>query len=237
MNQLAVTARQVARNAESAVSSAREVNRETEQGRLRVREQVGAIQRLAGEIDDSMHLIHQLAADSEAIGQVLEVIRNIAEQTNLLALNAAIEAARAGEQGRGFAVVADEVRTLARRTQQSTLEIEQMIGNLHSRVAETVKAMSNSHKTAGTTVSQADDVQQTLENIVRATGLIVEQSQLIAVAAEQQTQVSMEIDKSLVDISQVGEQTSRGVILAEQASQDLHGLVNALRKEIGAFRI
>ncbi|MFJ2690064.1 methyl-accepting chemotaxis protein [Pseudomonas sp. NPDC087336] len=237
MNQLAVTARQVARNAESAVSSAREVNRETEQGRLRVREQVGAIQRLAGEIDGSMHLIHQLAADSEAIGQVLEVIRNIAEQTNLLALNAAIEAARAGEQGRGFAVVADEVRTLARRTQQSTLEIEQMIGNLHSRVAETVKAMSNSHKTAGTTVTQADEVQQTLENIVRATGLIVEQSQLIAVAAEQQTQVSMEIDKSLVDISQVGEQTSKGVIRAEQASQDLHGLVNALRKEIGAFRI
>ncbi|MBH2074464.1 MAG: methyl-accepting chemotaxis protein [Pseudomonadales bacterium] len=237
MNQLAVTARQVARNAESAVSSAREVNRETEQGRLRVREQVGAIQRLAGEIDGSMHLIHQLAADSEAIGRVLEVIRNIAEQTNLLALNAAIEAARAGEQGRGFAVVADEVRTLARRTQQSTLEIEQMIGNLHSRVAETVKAMSNSHKTAGTTVSQADEVQQTLENIVRATGLIVEQSQLIAVAAEQQTQVSMEIDKSLVDISQVGEQTSKGVIRAEQASQDLHGLVNALRKEIGAFRI
>ncbi|WP_446738732.1 methyl-accepting chemotaxis protein [Pseudomonas sp. TH41] len=237
MNQLAVTARQVARNAEIAVSSAREVNRETEQGRLRVRDQVGAIQRLAGEIDSSMHLIHQLAADSEAIGQVLEVIRNIAEQTNLLALNAAIEAARAGEQGRGFAVVADEVRTLARRTQQSTLEIEQMIGNLHSRVAETVKAMGNSHKTAGATVSQADDVQQTLENIVRATGLIVEQSQLIAVAAEQQTQVSMEIDKSLVDISQAGEQTSRGVIRAEQASQDLHGLVNVLRKEIGAFRI
>jgi methyl-accepting chemotaxis protein len=237
MNQLAVTARQVARNAECAVSSARQVNRETEQGRVRVREQVDSIQRLAGEIDGSMHLMHQLAADSEAIGQVLEVIRNIAEQTNLLALNAAIEAARAGEQGRGFAVVADEVRTLAQRTQQSTVQIEQMIARLHGRVAETVKAMSSSHKTAGTTVSQADEVRHTLDNIVRAIGLIVEQSQQIAVAAEQQTQVSMEIDKSLVDISHVGEQTSKGVVRAEQASQDLYGLVNALQKEIGAFRI
>lgn len=236
MNQLAVTARQVAANAESAVSSALEVNLETEQGRIRVRAQVDSIQQLSAEIDGSMHLIHQLAADSEAIGQVLEVIRNIAEQTNLLALNAAIEAARAGEQGRGFAVVADEVRTLARRTQQSTLEIEQMIARLHGRVAETVKAMISSHKTAGSTVSQANDVQQMLENIGQAISVIVQQSQQIAVAAEQQTQVSMEIDKSLIDISQVGEQTSKGVVRAEQASQDLYGLVGALRKEIGAFR-
>ena len=236
MNQLTVTARQVAANAESAVSSALEVNLETEQGRIRVRAQVDSIQQLSAEIDGSMNLIHQLAADSEAIGQVLEVIRNIAEQTNLLALNAAIEAARAGEQGRGFAVVADEVRTLARRTQQSTLEIEQMIARLHGRVAETVKAMSSSHKTAGSTVSQANDVQQMLENIGQAISVIVQQSQQIAVAAEQQTQVSMEIDKRLINISQVGEQTSKGVVRAEQASQDLYGLVGALRKEIGAFR-
>jgi methyl-accepting chemotaxis protein len=202
-----------------------------------VREQVEAIQRLAGEIDDSMQLIHQLATDSQSIGQVLEVIRSIAEQTNLLALNAAIEAARAGEQGRGFAVVADEVRTLARRTQQSTHEIEQMIGGLHSRVAATVKAMSNSHQTANVTVSQADEVERTLENIVVAIGLIVEQSQQIAVAAEQQTQVSLDIDRSLVDISRVGERTASGAIRSEQASRDLRGLVSTLQKVIGAFRI
>jgi len=237
MNQLSATAQQVARNAATAVSSAQDVNRETERGRFRVREQVEAIQRLAGEIDDSMQLIHQLATDSQSIGQVLEVIRSIAEQTNLLALNAAIEAARAGEQGRGFAVVADEVRTLARRTQQSTHEIEQMIGGLHSRVAATVKAMSNSHQTANVTVSQADEVERTLENIVVAIGLIVEQSQQIAVAAEQQTQVSLDIDRSLVDISRVGERTASGAIRSEQASHDLRGLVSTLQKVIGAFRI
>jgi methyl-accepting chemotaxis protein len=237
MNQLSTTARQVARNASAAVNSAQDVNRETERGRHRVREQVSAIQKLAGEINNSMQLIHQLATDSQSIGQVLEVIRSIAEQTNLLALNAAIEAARAGDQGRGFAVVADEVRTLARRTQQSTHEIEHMIAGLHSRVADTVKAMSNSHQIANTTVSQADEVEQALENIVAASGLIVEQSQQIAVAAEQQTQVSQSIDRSLVDINRAGERTASGAVKSEQASQDLQGLVSTLQTVIGAFRI
>jgi methyl-accepting chemotaxis protein len=112
-----------------------------------------------------------------------------------------------------------------------------MIAGLHSRVADTVKAMSNSHQIANTTVSQADEVEQALENIVAASGLIVEQSQQIAVAAEQQTQVSQSIDRSLVDINRAGERTASGAVKSEQASQDLQGLVSTLQTVIGAFRI
>ncbi|WP_430522954.1 methyl-accepting chemotaxis protein, partial [Pseudomonas aeruginosa] len=145
MNQMAATAQEVARSAAMAVSSANSVNQETLSGRSLVESQVGSIQRLAGEIDQSVAAINRLASDSASISQVLDVIKGIAEQTNLLALNAAIEAARAGEQGRGFAVVADEVRTLAKRTQQSTAEIEQMILRLQGGVDAAVKAMGSSH--------------------------------------------------------------------------------------------
>ncbi|MBB2497363.1 methyl-accepting chemotaxis protein [Aquipseudomonas ullengensis] len=237
MNQLSATAHGVASSAVAAADCARSANDETVRGRGMVRQQVENIQALAGEIDKSMLVINQLAADSNAIGQVLDVIKSIAEQTNLLALNAAIEAARAGEQGRGFAVVADEVRTLARRTQQSTTEIEQMIVNLRNRVGATVKAMGDSHHMAGATASQADHVEAALDNILGAIGTIVDQSQQIAAAAEQQTAVAQDIDKNLVEISQVGERTAQGAARAEQASEELHGQVESLQQVIGTFRI
>ena len=237
MNELSATAQEVARGAVAAADCARSANDETVRGRDRVREQVSGIQRVAAEIDRSMLVINQLAADSNAIGQVLDVIKSIAEQTNLLALNAAIEAARAGEQGRGFAVVADEVRTLARRTQQSTTEIEQMIANLRQRVGETVGSMAESHRVAGATASEADHVEVALDNILRAIGTIVDQSQQIAAAAEQQTAVSLEIDKNLVEINQMGALTAEGAERAEQASQALHGQVDNLQQVIGTFRI
>ncbi|HZX16295.1 MAG TPA: methyl-accepting chemotaxis protein [Pseudomonas sp.] len=237
MNQMSATAQEVAHSAAAAVGSAQSVNDETVSGRALVESQVGSIQRLAGEIDQSVAVINKLASDSASISQVLDVIKGIAEQTNLLALNAAIEAARAGEQGRGFAVVADEVRNLAKRTQQSTEEIESMIAKLQSGVGAAVKAMSASHKMADTTVSESGKVQQALENILGAVGMIVDQNQQIATAAEEQTAVAHDIDQNIVEISQAGERTAEGASQTEQASRELSGLVARLKQLIGAFRV
>ena len=237
MNEMSATAQEVAHSAAAAVGSAQSVNDETVSGRALVESQVGSIQRLAGEIDQSVGVINKLASDSASISQVLDVIKGIAEQTNLLALNAAIEAARAGEQGRGFAVVADEVRNLAKRTQQSTEEIESMIAKLQSGVGAAVKAMSASHKMADTTVNESGKVQQALENILGAVGMIVDQNQQIATAAEEQTAVAQDIDQNIVEISQAGERTAEGASQTEQASRELSVLVARLKQLIGAFRV
>ena len=237
MNEMSATAQEVAHSAAAAVGSAQSVNDETVSGRALVESQVGSIQRLAGEIDQSVGVINKLASDSASISQVLDVIKGIAEQTNLLALNAAIEAARAGEQGRGFAVVADEVRNLAKRTQQSTEEIESMIAKLQSGVGAAVKAMSASHKMADTTVNESGKVQQALENILGAVGMIVDQNQQIATAAEEQTAVAQDIDQNIVEISQAGERTAEGASQTVQASRELSGLVARLKQLIGAFRV
>lgn len=237
MNEMSATAQEVARSAAAAVDSAQNVNRETINGRHLVESQVGSIERLAGEIDTSVAVINQLAADSASISQVLDVIKGIAEQTNLLALNAAIEAARAGEQGRGFAVVADEVRNLAKRTQQSTEEIEKMIAQLHGGVGAAVKAMSGSHAMASGTVSESAKVQLSLENILGAVGMIVDQSQQIATAAEEQTAVAQDIDQNLVQINRAGERTAAGAGQTEQASRELSRLVAQLKQLTGAFRV
>ncbi|MBB6288625.1 methyl-accepting chemotaxis protein [Pseudomonas sp. JAI120] len=237
MNQMSSTAQEVARSAAAAVSSAHSVNDETVNGRGLVQSQQGSIAQLASEIDQSVRVINQLATDSQSISSVLEVIKSIAEQTNLLALNAAIEAARAGEQGRGFAVVADEVRTLARRTQHSTEEIEQMIGRLHSGVAAAVKAMGSSHEMASGTVEQSDKVQQALENILGAVGMIVDQNQQIAAAVEQQTAVAHDIDRNIVEINRAGEHAAQGAHQTEAASRQLSIQVIELKQLIGAFRV
>ncbi|MCF5233571.1 HAMP domain-containing protein [Pseudomonas sp. PA-5-4G] len=237
MNQMSSTAQEVARSAAAAVNSAHSVNDETVTGRGLVQSQQGSIARLASEIDESVRVINQLAADSQSISSVLEVIKSIAEQTNLLALNAAIEAARAGEQGRGFAVVADEVRTLARRTQHSTEEIEQMISRLHSGVGAAVKAMGTSHTMADGTVAQSEKVQQALENILGAVGMIVDQNQQIAAAVEQQTAVAQDIDQNIVEINRAGEHAAQGAQQTEAASRQLSLQVIELKHLIGAFRV
>ncbi|WP_407292420.1 methyl-accepting chemotaxis protein [Stutzerimonas zhaodongensis] len=237
MNQMSATAQEVATSAEAAVGSAQSVNDETVSGRGLVEAQVGSIERLAAEIEQSVKVINQLASDSKSISQVLDVIKGVAEQTNLLALNAAIEAARAGEQGRGFAVVADEVRSLAKRTQQSTEEIEQMINQLQGGVGAAVKTMHASHSLATDTVSQSARVQQALANILGAVGVIVDQNQQIAAAAEEQTAVAHDIDRNIVSINEAGQRTAEGAGHTEQASRELTEQVGRLQQLIGAFRV
>ena len=237
MNQMSATAQEVATSAEAAVGSAQSVNEQTLSGGRLVEAQVGGIERLAGEIEQSVAVINKLVGDSEAIGQVLDVIKSVAEQTNLLALNAAIEAARAGEQGRGFAVVADEVRSLARRTQQSTEQIEAMIARLQGGVGAAVRTMHASHALADEAVSQSAQVRQGLENILAAVGIIVDQNQQIATAAEEQTAVAHDIDRNIVAINEAGQRTAEGAGHTAQASRELTELVAQLQRLIGAFRV
>ena len=237
MNEMAATSQEVARSAALAVTNAEEVNTQTLNGRRLVESSVDGIEKLSGEIENSVKVINQLADDSSSISRVLDVIKGVAEQTNLLALNAAIEAARAGEQGRGFAVVADEVRTLARRTQQSTEEIEQMIVRLQSGVGAAVKAMGSSHSMTADTVDASLKVQAGLDNILKSVTYIVDQSQQIAAAAEEQTAVSHDIDQNIVEINHAGERTAEGARKAEESSGRMAQLVQSLQGIISAFKV
>ncbi|MCL5041874.1 MAG: methyl-accepting chemotaxis protein [Gammaproteobacteria bacterium] len=237
MNEMSATSQEVASSAAVAVSNAEEVNTVTLNGRSLVESSVKTIEGLANEIEHSVKVINQLADDSASISRVLDVIKGVAEQTNLLALNAAIEAARAGEQGRGFAVVADEVRTLARRTHESTEEIEQMIARLQEGVGAAVKAMGSSHSMTGESVDSSHEVATALADILTSISQIVDQSQQIAAAAEQQTAVSHDIDQNIVQISEVGERTAVGARQAEESSQRMGQLVQELQRIISAFRV
>ena len=237
MNEMSATSQEVARSAALAANNAEQANSETLNGRRMVEASVDGIEKLAQEIENSVRVINNLADDSASISRVLDVIKGVAEQTNLLALNAAIEAARAGEQGRGFAVVADEVRTLAQRTQQSTQEIEQMIARLQDGVGAAVKVMGSSHGMTGEAVDSTLKVQTALDNILRAVTQIVDQSQQIAAAAEEQTAVSHDIDQNIVEINQSGERTAEGARSTEQASNRMGELVSELQKIIHAFKV
>lgn len=237
MNEMSATVQDVASNAQEAAQNARNADKEARVGRDVVVATVEAIDTLAREVEAAATVIGEVEADSEQIGQVLEVIRGISEQTNLLALNAAIEAARAGEQGRGFAVVADEVRNLARRTQDSTEEIRSMIERLQTGARNAVQVMQSSKNMANDGVAKARDAGQSLGAITQAVAQISDMNALIAAAAEQQTAVADEINRNVNNIAVVSQQTAEGAQDTSDASQALARLASQLQALIGQFQV
>lgn len=236
-NEMAATVQEVARNTQQAAEATQKANNEAAIGKTVVSETIDAIDLLAKEIESAASVIQKVETDSENIGMVLDVIRDIADQTNLLALNAAIEAARAGEQGRGFAVVADEVRTLASRTQQSTQEIQQTIQRLQNGAQDAVKVMQKSRVRAKASVEQATKAGTSLETISHVTGVMVDMNTQIASAAEQQSAVAEEINLNVTNISQVVEKTARGSHQTYLASQELAKLATDLQSLVLQFKV
>ncbi|PAU63439.1 methyl-accepting chemotaxis protein [Pseudomonas indica] len=236
MHEMAATVQEVARNAEQASLAARDADREAQQGDQVVREAVGQVGRLADEVEHSAEALQQLHQESSRIGSVLEVIRNVAEQTNLLALNAAIEAARAGEQGRGFAVVADEVRALARRTHDSTQEIETLIGTLQQMAHQAVEQMDASRSLTQRTVDLAGQAGAALGRITQAVSTIEQMNQQIAAAAEEQSAVAEAINESVTRVRDIGEQSASASEQTAASSAELARLGIELQGLVGQFR-
>lgn len=237
MNEMAATVQDVARSAAEAATGGEQADHEAGRGLGVVTEVMKSIRDLAGEVRRSAEVIHTLEVESENIGSVLDVIRGIAEQTNLLALNAAIEAARAGEQGRGFAVVADEVRTLASRTQSSTAEIQQMIQRLQGGAKVAVTAMNDGQNKADSAVERAEAAGQALSAITRAVAGIRDMNTQIASAAEEQSTVAEEVNRNVTAISDLSRQTAEGSHQTARASSELAQMATALQKLIGRFKV
>jgi methyl-accepting chemotaxis protein len=237
ITEMSANAHPVAENARHAADAAHGADGQAQAGKRVVGEAVASIRTLAAEVEAASEVIHRVEADSESIGRITEVIRGIAEQTNLLALNAAIEAARAGEQGRGFAVVADEVRTLASWTQNSTREIQSMIERLQRSAREAVVVMQRGRAQAEVSVNQAAGAGESLDAITQAVRTITDMNGQIAVASEEQGAVAEDITRTVVSIADVAEQTARGADQTAGAAEQLATLTGALKDEVARFRV
>ena len=237
VNEMTSAVEEVARNAVSTSEASKNATASAGDGRDLVQETVSAIERMSGDVQGTATLIGALAEESRDIGKVLDVIRGLADQTNLLALNAAIEAARAGEAGRGFAVVADEVRALAHRTQQSTSEIERMIGSIQAGTEQAVDSMRNSTERAESTLNIAKGAGMSLDTINSAIIEINERNLVIASAAEEQVQVAREVDRNLVNIRDLSVQSATGASQTSAASSELSRLAVDLNGMVGRFRL
>ena len=237
MNEMAATVQEVAHHALEAANAATKANHESHQGRQVVNNAVNTINALAEAIGRAGDAIQRVEADSDHIGTVLDVIRSIAEQTNLLALNAAIEAARAGEQGRGFAVVADEVRTLANRTQKSTQEIQQMIESLQAGSKEAVQLMEQSREQTQTGVEQTAKAGDALSTIADEVERINDMNTQIANATEEQSAVAEEINRNVVSISQVADKSAQGAEQTTRTSEELANLATNLQQVVAKFKV
>jgi methyl-accepting chemotaxis protein len=227
----------VSSNANSASEAAKQADKAAKDGREIVDKTVGSINGLAKEVERAGEVIRKLEADTENVGTILDVIKGIAEQTNLLALNAAIEAARAGEQGRGFAVVADEVRTLASRTQDSTQEIQKVIEELQTAARSAVEVMGQSKQRAQTSVEQAAQTGESLAAITERVEAISEMNMQIASSAEQQERAAYSIKENVVGIKDMSQTTMKSIEKVEMASGSLVEVSNDLQRVTGEFKV
>ncbi len=237
MHEMTATVQEVARNAEEASEAAKTADQQARDGDRVVGEAVAQIERLAIAVGSSTNAMNDLKRESDKIGSVLDVIKSVAQQTNLLALNAAIEAARAGEAGRGFAVVADEVRSLAQRTQQSTEEIEELISGLQSGTQQVATTLENSRDLTDSSVELTRRAGESLGSITRTVSAIQAMNQQIATAAEEQTAVAEEINRSVLNVRDVSEQTAAASEETAASSVELARLGGHLQSLVQRFRI
>ncbi|WP_422394055.1 methyl-accepting chemotaxis protein [Pseudomonas khavaziana] len=237
MNQMTATVHDVARNAEQAAQAAQTADDKVDSGQQVVRLSLQRIELLAASSSSASASIEGLSAEIQNIGTVLSVINSVAEQTNLLALNAAIEAARAGEQGRGFAVVADEVRALAKRTQQSTEEIERLVSTLRSAAQASVQQIQHSGELVKQAVGDALETESALGSIAAAVSLIQQMNQQIAAAAEEQSSVAEEINRSVTSIRASADHSALSMQGNAASSLQLAQLGVELKGMVGHFRL